>query len=93
MWVVDADIKASFDEIAHQPFLDKVKHFPGRELMHKSLKAGVLTEGVWSESLSTLQGEVISPLLCNIALHGMEKELNVKRSFQGFVLQGLELLE
>ncbi len=51
--MVDADIKACFDEIAHQPFLDKVSHFPGKELIRKWLKAGILTEGIWSESLGT----------------------------------------
>lgn len=86
MWIVDADIKSCFDEIAHDPLLEKLKHFPACELIKKWLKAGILTNGIWQESLGTPQGGVISPLLCNIALHGMETDLKIKRSSQGFVV-------
>jgi RNA-directed DNA polymerase len=52
---------------------------PGRELVRQWLKAGYVEEEVWNATdAGTPQGGVISPLLANIALHGMEKALGVK---------------
>ena len=78
-WVVDADIKGAFDNISHEPLLEQLKGFPARELIKQWLKAGVMDKGVFAETeQGTPQGGVISPLLANIALHGMEKAMGVK---------------
>ena len=78
-WVLDADIKGAFDNISHEPLLEKLKGFPARELIKQWLKAGVLDKGVFADTeQGTPQGGVISPLLANIALHGMEKAMGVK---------------
>lgn len=67
-YVLDANIKKCFDEINHGYLLKKLKTFPKLEKQVAAwLKAGVLDKGAQ-------QGGVISPLLANIALHGMEKE-------------------
>jgi RNA-directed DNA polymerase len=81
MWVVDADIKGAFDNIAHQPLLEQIGDFPAKKLVEKWLKAGVMEKGQYSETTAgTPQGGVISPLLANIALHGMELALGIRRS-------------
>ena len=78
-WVVDADIKGAFDNISHEPLLELLKGFPARELIKQWLKAGVLEKGVFAKTdQGTPQGGVISPLLANIALTGMEKAVGVK---------------
>ena len=39
-WVVDADIKGCFDNIAHEPLLKTIGNFPARRLIYQWLKAG-----------------------------------------------------
>lgn len=83
-WVVAADIKGCFDNIDHQSLLDTIGPIPGRELIKRWLKAGYVDKDVFHETeAGPPQGGVISPLLANIALHGMEKALGVKLDSQG----------
>lgn len=83
-WVVDADIKGAFDHIDHDQLLETIGLVPGRELIQQWLKAGYVDEGVFHETdAGTPQGGVISPLLANIALHGMEEALAVKYNNRG----------
>lgn len=78
-WVVDADIKGAFDNISHETLLEELKGFPARELIKQWLKAGIMDKGVFAQTdQGTPQGGVISPLLANIALTGMEKAVGVK---------------
>jgi RNA-directed DNA polymerase len=78
-WVLDADIKGAFDNIDHEKLLDLIGNFPAREIIRAWLKAGYMEEGVFHDTESgTPQGGVISPLLANIAFHGMEEALGVR---------------
>jgi RNA-directed DNA polymerase len=75
--VLDAEIKGCFDHIDHQMLLGKLRTYPAiRRLVKGWLKAGVM-EGVdFSPTpAGTPQGGVVSPLLANIALYGMEDAL------------------
>ncbi len=83
-WIVDADIKGAFDNIGHAPLMQTIGLAPGREFVRQWLKSGVVENGSWTASeQGTPQGGVISPLLANIALHGMEEALNIKRGYKG----------
>lgn len=76
-YVFDADIKGAFDHISHEALVNKLHTYPQlRRLIKGWLKAGVM-EGVdFSPTESgTPQGGVISPLLMNVALHGMEQAM------------------
>ena len=54
-------------------------NFPAKSIIQSWLKAGYVYNNIFHESrVGTPQGGVISPLLANIALHGMEEALNVK---------------
>jgi len=78
-WVIDADIKGAFDNINHEFLLKTIGMFSGRELIKQWLKAGYMEYGRIHETESgTPQGGVISPLLANIALHGMEEALGIR---------------
>jgi len=83
-WVVDADIKGAFDNIGHEPLLRAIGQFPARELIKQWLKAGYVELGnLHATDAGTPQGGVISPLLANIAFHGMEQTLGVAYAANG----------
>lgn len=86
-WIVDADISGCFDNINHKHLLANIGNFPGRKLTEKWLKAGYIDSGVFNSTNSgTPQGGIISPLLANIALHGMEEALGIKYNCRGEVI-------
>jgi len=71
-WVLDADISGCFDNISHDALLNRLPVFT--KVIRRWLKAGVLEFGRKSHSpAGTPQGGIISPLLANIALDGLER--------------------
>lgn len=85
-WVLDADIKGCFNNIAHEPLLKAVTGFPAQDLIQKWLKAGYFLKDTFHPTdIGTPQGGIISPLLANIALHGMEEALKVRYHKHGYV--------
>ena len=83
-WVVDADIAGCFDNISHQKLLEIIGNFPFRNHIEKWLKSGYMDKNTFHPQISgTPQGGIISPLLANIALHGMEEVLGVKYDKKG----------
>ena len=77
-YVLDADIKGCFDHLAHQALLDKLATYPAmRRTVKGWLKAGVM-EGmeVSPTEEGAPQGGVLSPLLANVALYGMEEAVH-----------------
>src|SRR5256714_3924705 len=83
-WVLDADIKGAFDNISHEYLLKAIGPVPGKELIKQWLKAGYVEQEMFhATEQGTPQGGVVSPLLANIALHGMEEVLGVKYNSQG----------
>ena len=92
-WVLDADIAGCFDTIDHKFLLNQVGNFPARGLIAQWLKEGYLEDGVFHPtSAGAPQGGIISPLLANIALHGMEAALGVSRYPQGYVKKDVRKL-
>jgi RNA-directed DNA polymerase len=73
-WALDADLSAAFDRIHHDRLMQAIGSFPAGDAVRGWLKAGVADEGRWAPTEEgTPQGGVISPLLLNVALHGMEQ--------------------
>ena len=73
-WILDADIRDCFGSFSLEWMAKFLQHRIGDRrilrLIQKWLRAGVLEDGVWSETgKGTPQGSVISPLLCNVYLH------------------------
>jgi RNA-directed DNA polymerase len=88
-WVLDADLRSAFDKIDHNFLLERIGMFPAREQIRGWLKAGVVDQGRYSPTVEgTPQGGVISPLLLNIALQGMEEAAGVKYEYRGNVKAG-----
>jgi RNA-directed DNA polymerase len=77
-WVLEADIKACFDEISHTALMDRlrarIKDKRVCALVRAFLKSGIMTElGDREETLTgTPQGGILSPLLANIALSALD---------------------
>ena len=88
-WVLDADLTSAFDRIDHNFLLDRIGTFPAREQIRGWLKAGVVDRGRYAPTEGgTPQGGVISPLLLNIALQGMEAAAGVRYDYRGGVITG-----
>jgi RNA-directed DNA polymerase len=82
--IVDADIQGAFDNIDQDFILKALGDVPGRALIKQWLKAGYLEDGRYHDTPSgTPQGGVISPLLLNVALHGMEAALGMTYNSKG----------
>ncbi len=83
-WALDADLASAFDRIGHAPLLAQLDGFPARGLIERWLKAGVVENGVLAPTEDGApQGGVISPLLLNVALHGMEHAAGVRYHASG----------
>lgn len=83
-WVLDADISGFFDNISHETILNSPWNFPARNLIKEWLKAGYLDKGQFHDTENgTPQGGIISPLLANIGLHGLEDFLRQFKKVKG----------
>jgi RNA-directed DNA polymerase len=97
-WVVDADLKSYFDTIPHERLMERVaeKVADGKvlSLIEGMLQAGVMdtVEGWQATKQGSPQGAVISPLLSNIYLNGLDwkmarKGFEMVRYADDFVVQ------
>jgi RNA-directed DNA polymerase len=79
-WILDADLTSAFDKISHPFLLGQLGSFPARDMIAGWLKAGVFEagKGFAPTEEGTPQGGVISPLLLNVALHGLEEAAGVR---------------
>jgi RNA-directed DNA polymerase len=79
-------LAGAFDKIGHAHILNQLGTFPAREMVAQWLKAGVVEQGrLHRTEEGTPQGGVISPLLLNVALHGMEEAAGVRYLNSGSV--------
>jgi RNA-directed DNA polymerase len=76
-YVLEADIEKCFDRIDHQALLTKLNCLPSINRQVRGwLKAGIFENGeIFPSDAGMPQGGVVSPLLANIALHGLEATL------------------
>jgi RNA-directed DNA polymerase len=83
-WGLDADIKGFFDNIVHESILEQLGNFPRRDLIKGWLEAGYILDGKFNPTeTGTPQGGVISPLLANIGLNGLERYIKSITPFRG----------
>jgi len=76
-WILEGDIKACFDRISHEWLLANIP--TEKAILKKWLKAGFMEQGVLHPTdEGTPQGGIISPLLANMTLDGLEKRLIAK---------------
>jgi RNA-directed DNA polymerase len=73
-WVLECDIRACFDEISHQWLSENIPM--DKRILHQWLNAGYLEKGqLFPTAKGTPQGGLISPLLANMTLDGMQEAI------------------
>jgi RNA-directed DNA polymerase len=73
-WILEGDIEGCFDGISHEWLLANVP--TDQAILHKWLEAGYMEQGVlYATEAGTPQGGIISPVLANLALDGLERAL------------------
>ncbi len=93
LWALDADLQSAFDRLSHDHILASLGAFPARGLVRQWLKAGVIEDGVFSPTdAGAPQGGVASPLLMNVALHGIEQAAGVRYYRDGSAAPGCPIL-
>jgi len=83
IWVVDIDLEKFFDNVPHDRLMSYVHVIINdgdtESLIRKYLKAGIMTNNEFEESkIGTPQGGNLSPLLSNIMLNQLDKELEAR---------------
>lgn len=78
-WVLESDIANCFEAIPHSQLMSAVaERIVDRhvlKLLRAMLRAGVMQDGAVRRSVTgTPQGAVISPLLCNVYLHRLDRQ-------------------
>ena len=81
-WILEGDIKSCFDKISHSWLLS---HIPmDKTILNTWLKAGYMDKSVlYPTEDGTPQGGIISPVLANMALDGLERILRKKYPHSG----------
>ncbi|MDD9312458.1 group II intron reverse transcriptase/maturase [Cytobacillus firmus] len=79
-WVIDMDLEKFFDEVNHDKLMgimaNKIQDRLVLKLIRKYLQAGIMINGVvYDAEEGTPQGGPLSPLLSNILLDKLDKEL------------------
>ena len=88
-WILDADLEAAFDRLDHNHLLETIGGFPAREQIRGWLRAGVVDKGRYTPTeKGAPQGGVISPLLLNIALQGIEEAAGSRYAKEGTLKRG-----
>ncbi|KNH15262.1 reverse transcriptase [Priestia megaterium] len=78
-WIFEGDFKGCFNNLNHDYIMKQIRDFPAKETVQKWLEAGFIDNDVFNTTeFGAPQGGIVSPLLANIALHGMEDEIGVK---------------
>jgi len=86
-WFIEGDISKCFDTFNHKLLVHLIsKRINDKgflDLLHKALKAGYMFQGqFFSPEVGTPQGSIVSPILCNILLHGLDQFiLNLQKNF------------
>jgi len=76
-WVLEGDIKGCFDNISHQWLLDNIPM--DKSVLKQFLKAGYVFEHrLFPTDAGTPQGGIISPILANMTLDGIESIITDK---------------
>lgn len=82
-WIVDLDLEKFFDRVQHDKLMARVAHKVDDQrvlrLIRRYLQAGVMIDGVCvATAEGTPQGGPLSPLLANIMLDDLDRELSAR---------------
>lgn len=73
-WILKADVKSCFDNISHKWIMENIPI--DKEFLLKSIKCGIVYQcKKYNTDCGVPQGGAISPMICNMALDGLEQRL------------------
>ena len=76
-WILEGDIKGCFDHISHEWLMENIPM--DKSMLRQFLKSGYLyQEQMYSTEEGTPQGGIISPILANMVLDGIQEILDKK---------------
>ena len=80
-WIIEIDLEKFFDKVNHQKLMNflskRVEDKRTLNLINLYLKSGIMEGGIVNQRVEgTPQGSPLSPLLSNVMLHELDKELN-----------------
>ena len=76
-WIMEGDIKGAFDNVSHEWIMENIPI--NKDILRKFIKSGYIDEGkLFPSEQGTGQGSAISPVIFNMVLDGMEKEIQQK---------------
>jgi RNA-directed DNA polymerase len=91
-WILEVDIAKCFDKISHE-FLLKNTKIIHKHVLKQWLQSGVLENKIFTTTEEgTPQGGIISPILCNIALNGIEKIIMKANPLKKGISSGVHLI-
>jgi RNA-directed DNA polymerase len=77
-WVFEGDFLGCFDHLNHNWIVEQTSSFSGNTIIKRWLKMGYIEQDMLHKTTEgTPQGSIVSPLLANIALCGMEEEIGI----------------
>lgn len=81
-WVLDADIRSAFDSISQNFINNRLEFFPARGLVKSWLRAGYVEAEIFHDTTDGVQqGGIVSPVIANLALDGMQQLVGGTRGF------------
>ena len=93
VWVLEADIKACFDEISHPWMLTHI--LMDKVILEKWLKSGFMEDGrIYPSGKGTPQGGIASPTLANMVLDGLETTVRAStpKRIQGYIRSKINVI-
>ena len=92
-WVINCNIKNSFDIISYKLLINKLSHFPAKKIILKWLKIGYINKNIFKNSFFNIyQKNIINNLLINITIYSIRNLIEIKKTRYNEIKRDLALI-